>query len=350
MRGHGGAGVCRRFACYKRPVSHPPGYPLFTLLSILMLLAMPFGSPVWSINVLSAVFGAISSGLIYMIIYRLCKSHAAGILGAFMFAFSRLVWTWSGSAEVFSLNNLLLAVLMFTAVEFDIGEQKHVIKVSYFGSFVCGLCLSNQHTSILYIVFLVPWVMLRLWKNEFLCSGLILKLTLAFALGLTPYLYLPISTVANVARWTWGDQSSLAGFLKHLLRQEYGTWDLLKDHSGQGFMHGLQSYLTHITADLSIPLSMLSALSMWITAQRYKSSGSSILVVFTSMVLGYIAFFCWRANLDIANPLFLKVVERFWMQSDLVLVVLASISFADVYRQVSASTYFSSSTSVSLMT
>ncbi|KAK3769088.1 hypothetical protein RRG08_032078 [Elysia crispata] len=313
-------------------VSHPPGYPLFTLLSMCVLHVIPVGSPIWKINILSATFGAIASGIIYIIIYRLCSNHGAGLVGSFMFSLSPLVWTWSGCAEVFSLNNFLLAALLLTAVEFDIGKAKNRIKLSYVGSFLCGLCLSNQHTSVLYIVFLVPWVMLRLWKLELLSLDSVLKVTVAFMLGLIPYLYLPISSIANVARWTWGDQSSLNGFITHLLRQEYGTWDLLKDHSGQGFIHGMQSYLTHIAADLSVLVSSFAALSMWITAQRYKTSGSSVLVIFTAMVIGYNAFFCWRANLDMSNPLFLKVVERFWIQSDLVVVVLASVSFADVYR------------------
>lgn len=319
-------------AAHEFGVSHPPGYPLFTLLSFLLLHAIPVGSPVWKVNILSSVFGGVASGIIFILINRLCKNYAAAMLGAFVFALSRLVWTWSGSGEVFSLNNLLLAALMLAAVEFDIGDQNCMVKVSYFGSFLCGLCLSNQHTCILYIVFLVPWVMLQLWDARQLSFGTLLKLTLCFLLGLTPYLYLPISSVINMARWTWGDQSSVAGFLKHLLRQEYGTWDLLRDHSGQGFIYGLQSYLAHTTSDLNILVSSLAALSMWITYHRYKSSGSTVLLVFTAMLIGYIAFFCWRANLDITNPLFFKVVERFWIQSDLVLVVLAAVTFADVCR------------------
>ena len=48
-------------------------------------------------------------------------------------------------------------------------------------------------------------------------------------IGLLPYLYLPVSSYLNVARWTWGDQTSISGFLTHLLRQEYGTFDLVSD-------------------------------------------------------------------------------------------------------------------------
>ena len=58
---------------------------------------------------------------------------------------------------------------------------------------------------------------------------LLLKGALFGIVGLSPYLYLPVSSYLNVARWTWGDQTSIGGFLTHLLRREYGTFDLVSD-------------------------------------------------------------------------------------------------------------------------
>jgi len=48
------------------------------------------------------------------------------------------------------------------------------------------------------------------------------------------------------------------------------------------------------------------------------------------MVWVYLAFFCWRANLDISNPLFFRVVERFWIQSDLVICILAALIYGEL--------------------
>ena len=56
---------------------------------------------------------------------------------------------------------------------------------------------------------------------------ILLKGALFGAVGLLPYLYLPLSSYLNVARWTWGDQTSISGFLTHLFRSEYGTFDLV---------------------------------------------------------------------------------------------------------------------------
>lgn len=60
---------------------------------------------------------------------RITGSMAAGLLGAGMFSFSRLTWTWSVTAEVFALNNLLVALLLVVAVYFNQCAQQEKAKV-----------------------------------------------------------------------------------------------------------------------------------------------------------------------------------------------------------------------------
>ena len=60
-----------------------------------------------------------------------------------------------------------------------------------------------------------------------LSLGYLVKLSLYFSAGLLPYIYLPVSSYLNQARWTWGDQTTLLGFLTHFLREEYGTFNLV---------------------------------------------------------------------------------------------------------------------------
>ncbi|XP_025106062.1 transmembrane protein 260-like isoform X1 [Pomacea canaliculata] len=66
-----------------------------------------------------------------------------------------------------------------------------------------------------------------------------------------------------------------------------------------------------------------------------KKRKRDILLIFLAMLTLYSAFFAWRANLDIQSPLFLGVVERFWMQSDFVLILLAAVAFHDVVSIIS---------------
>ncbi|CAG5114902.1 unnamed protein product [Candidula unifasciata] len=333
-------------AAYEVGVAHPPGYPLFTLLSQLFICCIPVGSVAWKVNLLSACCGALCAFVVYLLIYRLTVSHSSSLLGACLFSFSRLTWTWSVSAEVFSLNNLLVACLMLVAVKFDGAEQESLVQWALMGSFVCGLCLSNQHTSVVYVAVMVPWALYRLWKNQHLTPAVIVKLTVALMCGLLPYIYLPVAAHMHIARWTWGDQRTLMGFLTHLLRMEYGTWDLLKNHTGQGLFPGLFSVTyashcaTHLTcfptvADTRQTWLLLCFTSRWLKKLfshccRYKTN--MVVVMFYIMLFLYLVFFCWRANLDIKDPLLFRVVERFWMQADLVVIVLASVTFSDICR------------------
>ncbi|ELW69046.1 hypothetical protein TREES_T100020343 [Tupaia chinensis] len=216
-------------AAHELGVAHPPGYPLFTLVAKLAIILFPFGSIAYRVNLLCGLFGAVAASLLFFTVFRLSGSYAGGILAAGVFSFSRLTWQWSIAAEVFSLNNLFVGLLMALTVHFEeAATAKERSKIAKIGAFCCGLSLCNQHTIILYVLCIVPWILFRLLKKKELSLGLVLKLSLCFTAGLLPYVYLPISSYLNQARWTWGDQTTLLGFLTHFLREEYGTFSLVE--------------------------------------------------------------------------------------------------------------------------
>lgn len=74
---------------------------------------------------------------------RLSGSRAGGILAAGVFSFSRLTWQWSIAAEVFSLNNLFVGLLMALTVRFEEATAaKERSKVSYFDQSEICFCFS----------------------------------------------------------------------------------------------------------------------------------------------------------------------------------------------------------------
>jgi hypothetical protein len=138
-------------------IPHPPGYPLHTLLGYASIQLLPFGTPAARVTFVSVVCSAGASALIYFTIVHLFRAlsgeqipqdmpserkmrstvleaagnrtsqgswdrsdaegvHAArasAVAGAGIYSFSPLVWTYSTQAEVFSLNNLFAAALIF---------------------------------------------------------------------------------------------------------------------------------------------------------------------------------------------------------------------------------------------
>uniref|UniRef100_A0A8D0EGA7 Transmembrane protein 260 n=1 Tax=Strix occidentalis caurina TaxID=311401 RepID=A0A8D0EGA7_STROC len=306
-------------------VAHPPGYPLFTLLAKLATGLLPVGSPAYRVNLLCGLLGAAAASLLFYTVFRLSGSYAGGILAAGVFSFSRLTWQWSIAAEVFSLNNLFVGLLMALTAHFEeASTAKERSKICKLGAFCCGLSLCNQHTIVLYIACIVPWVLCRLFRKMELSLGHLLKLGLCFLAGLLPYLYLPVSSYLNRARWTWGDQTTLQGFLTHFLREEYGTFNLV--NKGHFLNYFLLTYEI-MKSELSLPVLVLALMACVSTALT-KQQKSPVIWLFAGMFCLYSLFFAWRANLDITKPLFLGVVERFWLQSSAVVAVLAGLGLA----------------------
>ncbi|XP_059770280.1 protein O-mannosyl-transferase TMEM260 isoform X3 [Balaenoptera ricei] len=315
-------------AAHELGVAHPPGYPLFTLVAKLAIILFPFGSVAYRVNLLCGFFGAVAAALLFFTVFRLSGSYAGGILAAGVFSFSRLTWQWSIAAEVFSLNNLFVGLLMALTVHFEEATTaQERSKIAKIGAFCCGLSLCNQHTIVLYVLCIIPWILFRLLKEKELSLGSLLKLSLYLSAGLLPYIYLPISSYLHQARWTWGDQTTLLGFLTHFLREEYGTFSLAKSEIGSSMSEILLSQVTNMRTQLSLNI---QALAVWanICLVRKDRQNSSLVWLFTGMFCIYSLFFAWRANLDISKPLFMGVVERFWMQSNAVVAVLAGIGLA----------------------
>ncbi|XP_009640491.1 transmembrane protein 260 [Egretta garzetta] len=297
-------------AAYELGVAHPPGYPLFTLLAKLATGLLPLGSPAYRVNLLCGLVGAAAASLLFYTVFRLSGSYAGGILAAGVFSFSRLTWQWSITAEVFSLNNLFVGLLMALTVHFEeASTAKERSKISKLGAFCCGLSLCNQHTIVLYIACIVPWVLSRLFRKTELSLGHLLKLGLCFLAGLLPYLYLPASSYLSRARWTWGDQTTFQGFLTHFLREEYGTFNLAKSETGSSMREMLVFQLAQMKSELSLPVLALALVACVSTALPMKQQKSPVIWLFAGMFCLYSLFFAWRANLDITKPLFLGVVE-----------------------------------------
>ncbi|XP_058018977.1 transmembrane protein 260 isoform X3 [Ahaetulla prasina] len=316
-------------AAYELGVAHPPGYPLFTLLAKLAIELFPFGSAAYRVNLLCALLGAAAASLLFYTVVRLSGSQAAGVFAVGMFSFSRLTWQWSITAEVFSLNNLFVGLLMALSVLFEEATTaKERSKICKVGAFSCGLSLCNQHTIVIYVLCIALWVSSRLFMERELTLSNVLKLSFCFLAGCLPYLYLPISAYLNKARWTWGDQTTFKGFMIHLLRKEYGTFNLAKLENGSSTTDVLLFQVTHMKMELSLVVQAFAIAACVWCAVRPKTEKSQLIWLFTSILLTYSFFFAWRANLDISKPLFKGVVERFWMQSNAVIVVLAGFGFS----------------------
>jgi hypothetical protein len=283
---------------------------------------VPIGSIAYRANLLSAICAAGAGTLLYSTTVLLSGCVSSGVLAVALFSFSRLQWLYSITGEVFALNNLLVAALLHQLVLFD---RAPTVSLAWRGAVLAGLALANQHTAVLYLVVIVPWVLLRGRSIGLLTPRSIAVLILCGVAGLAPYLYIPWSSLRNTAPLTWGDQRSLSGFATHLLRKEYGTFDLAKGgRETASFWRAVEAHATSLARETMRICPVLSVVGA-VVPPRPCRWGVHMAVVACLVV--YLGFFNWRANLDLSNRLLAGVQERFWMQPNLVFSLFAGLGY-----------------------
>lgn len=301
---------------------HPPGYPLFALLARAAIL-IPAGEVAWRVNLFTAMCGAAAAGVLCAAVARATGNRWAGILAGGLFAFSPTVWEYAIGAEVFALNHLLVATMLWLAVRYlHTGREGFALA----GAAIFGLALANHHTALFVGLPLLATLVLR-EPARWLTPPAMARLVGCFAAGLLPYLYLPIASAApSIA--TWGDQRSVAGLLTHLLRREYGTLRLGADAYVRdvSFATQLAMYLRFEWRELlgfGLPLAALGA---W-AGVRTRRTRPLAAWLGASWILYVVAFHA-LANLPVGNPLFLGVQARFWLLPGLLLAACAGLGAA----------------------
>ncbi|KAL9180250.1 hypothetical protein ACHAXT_008220 [Thalassiosira profunda] len=339
--------------------AHPPGYPLYTLLVFLVTSLgkewLPDLSPATLVNLMSCVFGALSSSLISLVVFKLTNGgdddsltpeqrhlsmisrSAAALSAGLTCAFTPLFWQYNTSAEVFALHNLFVALLVYVSVLYSTKPSTSVIAL---GSLMCGLGLTNQHTSVLLIVPVVVWV---IYTSSMLTKPrLLLMSSLSFVAGISLYALLPWMAIKWPHAGSWGNVTTFSGFVHHFLRRDYGTMQLYSGNSGaqtEGMVGRTLSWASdfalHQLGPQGLAVGLLLATVSWLqhfnaetqpkqTAKRKKqpSPSNAVWKVILAALVFYLTVFHSLANLPLSNPLMYGIHQRFWMHTNLLAFIL----------------------------
>ncbi len=173
-------------------IAHPSGYPTYLLLARLFL-GLPFGSPPFRLNLMSAAFAVCAALLVYEIAAALKpESRRTAWVAALAFGVSPLFWSQAVVAEVYTLHAFFVALLFWL-------ELKEAPPFLFGLTF--GLSLGNHITTAL----LFPLLLHR-------DKATLLKRGAGLALGAAVYLLLPLRA-AQHPPVNWGDPATLSGFL-----------------------------------------------------------------------------------------------------------------------------------------
>jgi len=188
-------------------VAHPPGYPLYTTIGHVALL-LPFGEPAWRMNALSALFGALTCGLVCRLLYRWTGSPLAAAAAGSALAVSFGFWTVSTVAEVYTIHLFFLVALLLLADRLrELSDGRKMRLSLVLAGLVLGLGLSHRPTILLALpaaLVLAGGVGPRAWRNRRVGSGAwVLAAALALGLPLLAYGTLMLRAAAEPAL-NWG--------------------------------------------------------------------------------------------------------------------------------------------------
>ena len=323
-------------------VAHPPGYPLYISLvrSILYLFPFPTYTPALVSNLLSAVFASLAAVHISLCVDTLMRHYhfpplsiAVGcVVASVGFATSQLQWLYSIGSEVFALNNCLCTCVVYLYIRYMCASHAATRRSSMVqGSFMAGLCLSNQHTSILFLLVIILAIVVDSVSKQEFTPFLFLQLILAGMLGLSPYVLLYRSTTTL---GSWGDTSTLGGLWVHVLRREYGTFSLSPtDFQAEGWMERTMAYLADTRQDLGLSGYFLAVGGVCLTLLHRPLTVTKdthtvvqrIVLVVCCMWCFYLAVFHYLSNLPLDNPMAYEVHRRFWMQPNIVISIFLGL-------------------------
>ena len=309
-------------AAYNLGVAHPPGYPLFTLL-LRLFQFIPIDGIGWRSNLLSACCDTGAALFLLAAVSRWSGNIWAGVFAAGLFAFSPLIWTYAVSMEVFPLNNLFVAAMLFLTIR---QWKEPSPKIPPIAALVLGLGLGNHITLAFYGFPWLAWICWRGWKAGHKPPWI--KMALLFAVGLLPYLYLPIAAWRYPAV-SWGDTGTLSGFFRHVLRRDYGTLQLgAQFEAGGNLQENVWRYISSLPAEtlwLGWILALVGLVSYW---RKEKWQGPAVLTF--GCFAFFIIFFESLVNFPPNNNFYFLVHVRFWQQPNLLVFAWCGLGFASL--------------------
>src|SRR5437867_2209472 len=311
--------------------AHPPGFPLFLLLTHLFT-RLPFGSVAWRCNLASAVFSAAASGFVAlavgeMLLLPVARKRGARkkraskqaepvaspmivvalvmIAGGLLFAFSKTLWAYATETEVYALNSALMAAIAWLMLLWTRTRSNAAL---YAAALLFGLALGVHHVTIgltapAIAVLLTRTAGFSIWRSQPALIGALL-----ICAGLLVYLYIPIAASHSPAT-NWVNPTTARRVWAHMTAAAYRAY---LTPSSESLSAQIGRYLHYIGIELGparLPFALLIAAAGILTLWRRQRT------LFLYLILLLLADFAWVVFYPVKNdqdayliPSFLAVV------------------------------------------
>src|SRR5215475_8096180 len=202
-------------------ITHPAGSPTYTLIAK-PITFLPVGSLALRVNLFSALCGGLTVSMLFSLLYVLLTESppwarlCAALSGALLLLVSESFWRFAEVAEVYTLQDGLLVVLLTLLVKVrqarTCAQPSHIAPY-WLCAFLYGLSAGVHAT----MAFFLPafLVFLGLTAPRMLRGKALAFLVFFFLLGFSTYLYLPVRSLSDPAL-DWGDTETFRQFLIHI--------------------------------------------------------------------------------------------------------------------------------------
>jgi hypothetical protein len=194
--GLGGGGDSAKFQYLGRVLgtAHQPGYPLYVMVGW-VFSHLPVGTLAFRANLMSACFGALAAGLLFLVLRRLECHRAVAFATALAMAFGRYAWGRSVVAEVYSLAAAFAVAIVLALLRWrDTGRDRDLFAAAAIFSVSLGNHLTLATLGpvlVVYAILVNRKAALRL--RTFVVCGAV------FLVGLAQYLFVMIRTLQGAA-------------------------------------------------------------------------------------------------------------------------------------------------------
>jgi hypothetical protein len=270
--------------CHFGGIAHPPGYPLFSLICTPLFSWLPF-NPVIIGNSISAVFGALTACMLYLILRRLEISYWFAVLGAVLLTTAKAFWSQAIIIEVYTLNTLFTLTCLYLSIRFQqSGEERWL----YLLIFCFCLGLSNHWPLMVLCLPGFAIIVLARWQKILsLCQsarlpGIILG---SIFLGFLPYVWL---FQAEPAFSYSGGLTSLQNFVSYFLRESFAGADQHAVSDGGDKINYIGWSLGHILVQNGLWFGLFFIPGFLLTYKRWGVhlySGLLLILIFHAIVL-----------------------------------------------------------------
>ena len=275
--GTSGDSIKFQYLGYVLGVPHPSGYPLYMGLNY-VFSHLPISTLAFRSNLLSMVFGLLSLGLFYGLIFRLTKRSLLAFALTLFLGVTGSFWTYTCLAEVYSLHWFLFLAILCAVTWWT--ESPSANRLGLVVLFLTIGMLHHQHT-----VTVIPGVIFLLWKNR---KAISFESTLRNSIAVAIFLFV-------IIHWLWylRTQSTLfymdfaipdfSAYAAYITGGTYKSF-LMGDKSAAAFFLGLWTLTANLLLEWKLCFFVLFFVVLLTSLFRKNDLSSFFLITFFCMV------------------------------------------------------------------